>query len=572
MKILIVDDDYVDREHIKRTIRKSDLVSEFTETESVDEALEQFRSQSFDVVLLDYSMPQRDGIELLLELRSEPIERGIAIVMLSNSEDEELAMECVRAGAQDFIPKAEITNVRLRHAIIHAQTRFDLEHKLYQSYRQAKQLAEHDSLTGLANRFLFEETLKMSITNNRRDQFKLAMILFDIDHFKYVNDNHGHDIGDLLLKQTVERVQQCLRGNELFARLGGDEFAIIISNLSQEQDVSNVAQRILHSVEKPFIISGIEVRVSLSIGIAIHPDNSLQSEELYKFADIAMYRAKKLGRNQIVFFEEAMQQQFLHRYKIEHQIKNALKNNEFQLQYQPIFESDSGALTGFEALIRWQQNGTLVMPDAFIGVAEESGSITEIGRWVTETALQQLQRWNPYSTMPLSMSINLSAIQFRDPGLAVFIDQTLRKYQITPKLVEFELTETAFIENSDEHIKLLEEISALGCRIALDDFGTGFSSISHLHKFPIDTVKIDKSLMLAQKDEKTLTLIKGLVVMIQTLGMEIVAEGVETETSLDLCEELQIERVQGYYFSPAINENEIEVRYLSEPQQSVIEL
>jgi diguanylate cyclase (GGDEF)-like protein len=563
MNILIVDDDYVDREHIKRTLLKNDTPCNFTETESVDAAIECFQTQQFDVVLLDYRMPQRDGIELILELRNEPMDRAVAIVMLSNSEDEDLALECVRAGAQDFVPKAEISSSRLRRAILHAQTRYELEQKLYQSYRNAKQLSEHDSLTGLANRFLFEETLKVSVANNQRNQFKLAMLLFDIDHFKYVNDTHGHDIGDQLLKNVVKRVLICLRGNELFARLGGDEFAIVLSNLKQEQNVSNVGQRILNSLEQPFILNDIEIKVSVSIGIAIHPDNSCNTDELFKFADIAMYRAKKQGRNQMVFYKEAMQQQFLQRYDVERQLKNALKNNQFVLHYQPVFEPGHGQLTGFEALIRWQVDGKLRMPDTFISVAEESGQILEIGRWVIEQALQQLQSWLKSGSTPLTMSINLSAIQFKDPDLTNFIHQCIQKYQIPPEYVEFELTETAFIENAEEHGNLLKIISQLGCRIALDDFGTGFSSVSHLHKFPINTVKIDKSLMLAQKDTKILALIHGLTGMIQSLGLNIVAEGIETEDSLELCNELKIDRVQGYHFSRPIPEADIEAKYLT---------
>ena len=213
------------------------------------------------------------------------------------------------------------------------------------------------------------------------------MLLFDIDHFKSINDIHGHDVGDLLLKNLVKRVSVCLRGSELFARLGGDEFAIVLSNVRRENSVSHVAQRILKSLEQPFVFSDIEITVSVSIGIAVYPDNSVQSDELFKFADIALYRAKKNGRNQAVFFEEDMQRQFLHRYKVEHQLQNAIKREQFKLHFQPIFSPQQGRLKGFEALIRWHVDSELQLPDTFIEIAEESGQILDIGRWVIANAL-----------------------------------------------------------------------------------------------------------------------------------------------------------------------------------------
>lgn len=563
MNVLIVDDDYVDREHIKRTLGKSIETCVFTETESVDEAITAFRDNPFDIVLLDYRMPQRDGIELVLELRNEHANKGVAIIMLSNSEDEELALDCVRAGAHDFLPKNEITSSRMRRAVLQAQTRFELEQKLYQSYRDAKKLAEHDSLTGLANRYLFEETMKVSVANNQRNQFKLAMLLIDLDHFKYINDTHGHDIGDLLLTSLVDRINGSLRGHELFARLGGDEFAIMLSNIQNEEHVGNVARRILDSLEKPFLISGIEITIGASIGIAVHPDNSKHGDELLKFADIAMYRAKKLGRNRIVFFEDSMQQQFLQRYDIENRLRSAISQKEMMLFYQPVYEPVSARLTGFEALIRWQRDDEhMLSPDLFIGIAEESGQMIAIGRWVIEQAIQQLQEWPGTNELPLSMSINLSVTQFKDKGLLEHISNCLERYNISAKRIEFEITETAFIENVQNHVDLLLKIRALGCRISLDDFGTGYSSVSHLHMFPISTVKIDKSLMMSPKNEKTLALIRGLTAMIRTLGIEILAEGIETGESLQLCRELEIERVQGFYFSLPLPRETINAGFL----------
>lgn len=559
---MIVDDDFVDREHIKRTLHKTSTNWLFTETESVDEGLIAFSKNNFDAILLDYRMPKRDGIELLLELRNSSLEKNVAIIMLSNSEQPELALECIKAGAQDFLLKSEISSSRLERAILQSQARFELEQKLYISYQKAKTLAEHDSLTGLANRYSFEEALRLSVSQKPRDKSILALAVFDLDNFKFINDSHGHDVGDELLKQVSNRICHCLRENELFARLGGDEFAIILNNLHSIDNATRITKRILNCLEDVFIIAEIEIKMSASIGIAVYPDNSIIANELLKYADIAMYRAKKLGRNQICFFEEQMQAQFLKRYQIEANLVGAAERNEFVLHYQPIFETTTTEIIGFEALIRWNFQGELLFPDDFIGIAESSHIIIDIGRWVIEEAISKIAHWNSNHGKTLSVSINLSVTQLSDKSLVSFIESTIEKYQLEPKLVELELTETALLENSEHAIGVIESLSNLGCHIALDDFGTGFSSVSHLQNFPINTVKIDKSLMLASNEAKTLALIEGLSAMLHSLGLNIVAEGIEDKESFALCQQLNIQRMQGYFFSKPVDVNTVEKTFL----------
>jgi len=562
MNILIVDDDIVDREHIKRALRKTEQKCHFVEAESVDEGLAAFRSQQFDAILLDYSMPQRDGIELLLEIKNEPNGKSVAIIMLSNSEEEALALECVQAGAQDFLLKIELTASRLNRAILQAQTRFELEQKLFQSYTFAKKISEHDALTGVANRYSFEESLKTSIKSNPRNKENASLLLLDLDKFKEVNDMHGHDVGDELLREITKRIQACLRGTELLARIGGDEFAILLKNTINTYIVTKVVQRILDSLVTPFHIKGVEVNMSASIGISVYPDNTTTPDELFKFADIAMYRAKKLGRNQVCYFESEMQKQFLHRYKIEHALVDGISKDQFRLYYQPIFSAKEKKLLGFEALIRWFVDDILHVPDDFIGIAEGSGAILAIGRWVIEQSIYQLSVWQQ-PNQDITMSINLSAKQLVDEKLLSCIQNSLTKHNVKAQSIEFELTETALLESNDAIIVMMNAIQTIGCKIALDDFGTGFSSVSHLQSFPIDTVKIDKSLFLASSEAKTLTLIKGLSCLFHTLNLDIVAEGIETETSLKLCQELNIHRIQGYLLSRPIEVLAIDKRYFS---------
>ena len=507
-------------------------------------------------------MPQRDGIELLLEIRRAPLDNSVAIIMLSNSEEPELALECVRAGAQDFLLKSEVTASRLERAILQSQARFVLEQKLDNSFQKAKVLAEQDSLTGLANRYSFEEALSASITQKPRDNAKIALTLFDLDNFKFINDTHGHDVGDELLKQVAKRVSNCLRGNEVFARLGGDEFAIILGNLHSIDNATRVTKRILSSIEAPFFISGINIKMSASIGIAIYPDNSVDANELLKFADIAMYRAKKLGRNQICYFEGDMQAQFLQRYQTEASLIGALTRNEFVLHYQPIYQLSTNKLTGFEALMRWNDQNTLQYPKSFLEIAECSGVINDIGRWVIQQSFYQLSTWNLKTSDPLSIAINLSPVQIKDKSLLAFIKSMLVQYNVAPELVEFELTETVLLEKNDETIDFLSSLKQLGCKLSLDDFGIGFSSLSHLQNFPIDVVKIDKTLIINSHETKIHKLITGICLMLQTIDIEIVAEGIENESSLNFCQQLNIARGQGYFFTKPLDALSIESKFI----------
>lgn len=549
MEILVVDDDLIDRTHIKRTLRRSDAGCIVTEVEDVNSALLLLKEKRFDAILLDFNMPQRNGLSLLHEIKNESVENGSAIIMMSTSEEEELAMQCINEGAQDFIAKSDITGYRLRRAILGARARYEMEQKLKDSYKKVKQLAEQDDLTKLANRYLFDETLKQTINRNNRQQYKVALILFDLDNFKYVNDTHGHDVGDVLLQKVVNRINTCLRDTELFSRLGGDEFAIILSHLQRVDEAEKVSLRILRVLEKPFEINNACIDMSASIGISIYPDSSKNATEMFKRADIAMYKAKQLGRNQISFFEEEMQRLFLKRYRIENELKSFKKNNQLELYFQPIFDGKKLNACGFEALLRWHSSSGSIPPDEFIPIAEDCKIINPIGRWVIEQAFNQLMIWRKQHKLDLKMSINLSPIQLHDDGLLSHIQSNLKTFDLPANSVEFELTETALLDITEQTLQTIRKISDLGCKIALDDFGTGFSSLSHLHHFPINTVKIDKSLMPNNNKDDNHKLISGLVAMLQYLDLEIVAEGLESESHLELCKKLHIHRFQGFFLA-----------------------
>ncbi|MDN2658433.1 MULTISPECIES: putative bifunctional diguanylate cyclase/phosphodiesterase [Neptunomonas] len=566
MRVLIVDDDIVDRESVKRSLFKSSFDCTISEALNVDSALAACEQNTYDIILLDYQLPQRNGIELLLELRQAPKIRYETIVMMSNSEDEAVALQCIQAGAQDFLLKNEITATKLRRTIIQAQKRFELERELKDSFDRVKRLAERDALTNLANRHLFDETFKVAVSNNHRNQACLALILFDLDNFKLINDSFGHGAGDGLLIKVCKRISAVLRGSELFARLGGDEFIILLTNLNSPYDVARIAQRIQIAMQAPFEIDGKEFNVSISIGISIdNAQTNHSSEELLKYADIAMYRSKQSGRGQISFFEETMQHETQRRLALENGIPKALKDNEFFLVYQPVFSVDNSQLCGFEALIRWQSPAGLIPPDEFIPIAEQSFQIVEIGRWVAEQAIQQISAWNKLRSKNnlLSIAINLSPTQLNDLEFPAIVKRICNAHQLAPSLVEFELTETAILESNSSTLAVLDQLVELGCTLALDDFGTGYSSISHLNSIPLTTVKLDKSLMpLNEKRNKTDALVTGLVQMLKILELDIVAEGVETEQHKTLCQNLNVTRQQGYYFDPGLTAHAVTERYL----------
>lgn len=563
MDILLVDDDEVDRALVIRALKKSDLNTRISEAITVDQGLEMYSLNTYDVVLLDYQMPQRNGLEMILELRGESKDKNTAIVMMSSSEDEQLSLDCITAGAQDFLLKSEISSARLKRSLLHASTRFELEKKLYKTYQKVKSLAETDSLTGLSNRYCFDESLKQVLAINHRSNKKVALLLFDLDNFKLVNDSFGHDVGDLLLKKVVSRVKGCLRGSETFARLGGDEFAIMLGGLDGSDQAGQVAQRIISVLYKPFDIASTSIRATLSLGISLYPENGRTSEELFKDADIAMYRAKKNGRNQVCFFEEEMQHKFHNRIKIEAELRTAVEKQQFQLYYQPVINPKTNQLQGFEALIRWHMDGEIRTPDKFIDIAEETRQILPIGFWVIEEAISMLAEWNKKYNRLLTMAVNVSAHQLSDPELVQYLDDCLRRNNVAAELIDIELTETALFKDTNETRSVILGISDLKCRLSLDDFGTGFSSISHLRNYPITVVKIDKSLMpKSVSDMKHIALIEGLVAMATILGLDIVAEGVETEYQVSVCNQFGINHVQGFYYSQALTQKEIEERYL----------
>jgi len=415
-------------------------------------------------------------------------------------------------------------------------------------------LATHDGLTGLPNRVMFSELLNLAIETARRYKRLFAVLFIDLDRFKYINDNLGHEAGDELLKEMSRRLKDCLRASDVVARLGGDEFVVILQEVKEPHHAAAAARKILSAAMKPIPIFGHECRVTASVGICLYPADAEDEKALMKNADLAMYQAKEEGKNNFQFYSRDSRSRSLERIAIETNLRRALERQEFSLHYQAKRHLRSGAITGVEALLRWQ-NAELgsVTPVQFIPVAEETGLIIPIGRWVLFTACEQSVAWQKAGLPPVCMSVNLSPRQFSDPGLLSDVAKALQTTGLEPGLLEPEITESVVMHDTERAIRLLKAIKEMGLRLALDDFGTGYSSLGQLKRFPIDTLKVDRSFIRdLSSDPEDRAITEAIIAMGRTLSLTVIAEGVETEEQEEFLRQHACDQMQGFYFSKPI--------------------
>jgi diguanylate cyclase (GGDEF)-like protein len=411
-------------------------------------------------------------------------------------------------------------------------------------------LAYHDGLTGLPNRSMFSKLLGHSISEAHRYDRRLAVAFLDLDRFKQINDTLGHEAGDQLLKEVASRLTGCVRQSDTVARLGGDEFVVLLPELADEKYASVVAQKILAAVAKPFSLMGQEFRVTASIGISTYPQDGLDEQTLTKNADIAMYQAKAEGKNNFQFYSEKLNANSLERLTLESSLRHALERNEFCLHYQAKREIGGGKITGMEALLRWEHPdlGT-VAPMQFIPVAEETGLIILIGKWVLKTVCLQSVEWQKQGLPALSIAVNLTARQFLDEQLLADVASILAETGMAPQLLELELNESLLIHDVENTLRILTGLKALGVRIAVDDFGTGYSSLAMLQRFPLDTIKIDRSFMrdfVGTKEDTGLA--DAIIAMGKSLSLTVVAQGVETKEQAEHLRLHACDELQGFYF------------------------
>lgn len=440
---------------------------------------------------------------------------------------------------------------RMAENIAFALDTFDLETERKRAEERVQYLATHDSLTGLPNRAMFGQLLGHAIQFAKRYERQFAVLFIDLDRFKVVNDSLGHGAGDKLLQEISSRLTHTLRASDVVARLGGDEFVVLVQEITEQNQAAIVARKIISAVLQPIQLAGQECRVTASVGISMFPTDAEDEPTLMKQADMAMYFAKSEGKNNYQFYSKEIKIQSIERLALETSLRGALEHNELSLHYQAKVDVKSGRITGVEALLRWH-SPTLgdVPPVQFIPIAEETGLIVPIGRWVLKMACLQNVAWQRQGLPAVCLAVNLSARQFTDNDLLRDIDAALQESGMAPELLELELTEGMVMQNPERAVQLLRAIKAKGVRLAIDDFGTGYSSLSQIKRFPIDTLKVDRSFIRElHNDAEDRAITEAIIAMGRTLSLTVVAEGVETEEQATFLRERACDEMQGYFFS-----------------------
>ncbi|MGK7946338.1 MAG: putative bifunctional diguanylate cyclase/phosphodiesterase [Microcystaceae cyanobacterium] len=521
-----------------------------------------------DLILLDIKMPDIDGYEVCRQLKSSPDTSDIPVIFLSALDEVWDKVQAFQVGGVDYITKPFQLDEVLARIKTHLKLRYlqkelqefnqTLEERVKERTAELEYKALHDDLMGLPNRTLFLQQLQEVLVTSQQDHnYQFAVLFLDCDRFKIVNESFGHLEGDKLLKAVAHRINQCLSHNDLMARFGGDELAILMDNIGDPKTVIQLVEKIKQNLALPFTLNKTEIFLSVSIGMVLGNSTYQKPEDLLRDADIALYNAKNRGNGHYEWFDPQMYHRIQQKLQLDMDLRRALNSQEFLLYYQPIISLQNNQLVGFEALIRWQhpQKG-MISPAKFIPVTEETGLIIPLGLWVLKEACHQLRQWqqqlmnNWPQLANLTMGVNLSIAQFAQPNLINQIDKILAETQLKSQYLKLEITETAIMDNAELTTHLLRELRQRKIRLCIDDFGTGYSSLSYLHRFPVDTLKIDRSFVsrLGEHGENK-EIIQAIITLSQTLGMNVVAEGIETEQQKKQLQKLGCPLGQGYLFA-----------------------
>jgi diguanylate cyclase (GGDEF)-like protein len=467
-----------------------------------------------------------------------------------------------------FTPEFAELLQRLVDNVSFALENFDRADEKTRADERIEYLASHDSLTNLPNREMFNGMLRRAIDAAARYQRQFALLFIDLDRFKVINDSLGHDAGDMLLVEIGDRLRRALRSSDVVARLGGDEFVVILEEAAERHEVERIAGELLSVLGQPLQLSGHECHTTASIGIAMYPSDGADMQTLTKNADMAMYLAKEDGKNGFRFFTKEIKTQSIERLTLESALRRALERDQFSLHYQPKIDMESRQITGVEALLRWNhpELGT-VSPGQFIPLAEETGLIVPIGRWVLKEACAQNMAWQRRGLRPVTMAVNLSPRQFADPHLLHDVDEALLASGMSPVLLQLEVTESMVMRNVSRAIKVLDAIQSRGIRLAIDDFGTGYSSMSLMKQFPIDTIKIDRSFIRdLPVDSEDQAIAQAIISMGKALGMTVIAEGVETVEQEAFLRNHACDEMQGFLFSKPLPAKQMADLLRAEPR------
>ena len=576
--ILMVDDDPVMLIAVEAFLDEVGYGS-FVKTSKPKDTLALMEEHQPDVVLLDLMMPEVSGFEVLSSIRAVEQHRYLPVIVLSGESEPAARLHALELGATDFLTKpVDPSELQLR-------VRNTLAFKVYQD-----RLADYDPLSGLRNRRRFESDLRQALGSLAAPADSCALLHIDLDRFKQINDTLGYRIGDRLLKAAARRLQQIAHDveaglisavNETDARvnvahIAGNGFAMVLSALRNPDNAERVTRAVIKGFSMPFTIDEHELFVTVSVGIALHPVDARDADALLEHAETAMYQAKTLGRGTHAFFSNDFNKRGSERLSLESELRRAIEREELQLHYQPKVSLLTGRILGAEALIRWKHPTLgMVSPVRFIPIAEETGLIVDIGRWVMAQACQQLRRWGDAGLPPVSVSVNVSPAQFSRSSLLKDVKQLLASTKVDPKTLVLEVTEGVLMSDIEAAVNLLKTVRAMGVRLSVDDFGTGYSSLAYLRRLPLDELKIDRSFVMGLPAEKdSLAIVRAVIAMAHALNLKVVAEGVELDSQLEVLRAAKCDEYQGYLCSKPVPPEDFAVlleRKGSRPRPSGLE-
>jgi len=548
ISLLVVDDDDVDRERIRRYLNNAEIGSKIDESSNLKEAMTALSNKNYDCVIVDYRLGVEDGLDVLRAIRST-LSEMCAVIMVTGLGDEEVAAEALRLGANDYLIKNQLNPSKLLKSILGAVHAVEMNSKIHD-------LAHFDTLTGLVTRHLLVDRVQQVVAHIGRSEKIGALVFIDLDNFKPVNDLYGHESGDYVLVEIASRLRDSLRGTDTVSRIGGDEFVVLLAELNNISECKTLLHRVLINIESNIRLpNGIDVNVSASVGVTTITDVNIDADTLLRRADQAMYQAKNSGKNKFIFFDTAEEINLNHRMGFLSRVEKGIEDDEFVLYYQPKVNIVTGEFVGVEALIRWvhPEKGILA-PIHFEKALSDPRIGVEIGEWVIGEAIRQYHIWESVG-WNIKISVNISPVHIQINDFIERLDSLLMKhsYDVSQKFLEFEVLESVSIKDIDHSSKVLEQCKERGIKIALDDFGTAYASLTYLKLLPLDILKIDQSFVDGlESDKDNIAIVKSIIALGNAFGYGLIAEGVETASQAQKLVELGCSQIQGYLVSRPI--------------------